>query len=65
VVVVFGLGPAGQTLGRVIRPVLKFLTDARVRNFMYVNDGWIVAAIKRKRIEIMRPRFSRLRRQDL
>jgi hypothetical protein len=48
VVVVFGLGPAEQTLGRVMRPVLKFLTDAGIRNLMYVDDGWIVAALKEK-----------------
>jgi hypothetical protein len=48
VVVVFGLGPVGQTLGRVMRPVLKFLTDAGVRNLMYDNKGLIVTALKEK-----------------
>jgi hypothetical protein len=34
VVMVFGLGPAGQVLGRVMRPILRFLTNAGVRNII-------------------------------
>jgi hypothetical protein len=46
VVVVFGLGPAGQALGRVMRPVLSFLSKMGIRNLMYVDDGFVVAATK-------------------
>jgi hypothetical protein len=43
VVLVFGLGPAGQALGRVIRPILSFLCLAAVRRTMYVDDGRTLA----------------------
>jgi hypothetical protein len=46
VVVVFGLAPAGQLLGRVMRPILKALADRGVRNTMYVDDGRTVAGSK-------------------
>jgi hypothetical protein len=46
VVVVFGLGPAGQALGRVMRPVLSFLSKMGIRNLMYVDYGFVVAATK-------------------
>jgi hypothetical protein len=48
VVVVFGLGPAGQALSRVIRPILIYLNVNRVRGNMYVDDGRTVARSKRK-----------------
>jgi hypothetical protein len=35
VVVVFGLGPAGQALGRVMRPLLAYLALKGIRNMMY------------------------------
>jgi hypothetical protein len=35
VVVVFGLGPAGQALGRVMRPILRYLADHGVRNMTW------------------------------
>jgi hypothetical protein len=44
VVVVFGLGPAGQGLGRVMRPLLAYLSLRGIRNMMYVNDGRTSAA---------------------
>jgi tRNA(Phe) wybutosine-synthesizing methylase Tyw3 len=44
VVVVFGLGPAGQLLGRMMRPILRKLSEMGIRNVMYVNDGWVVAS---------------------
>jgi hypothetical protein len=46
VLVVFGLGPAGQALGRVMRPILVYLMLAGVRNIMYVDDGRTAAASK-------------------
>jgi hypothetical protein len=48
VVVVFGLGPAGQALSRVIRPILIFLYINGVRGTMYVDDGRTVARSKAK-----------------
>jgi hypothetical protein len=48
VVVVFGLGPAGQALGRVMRPILRYLADHGVRNMVYVDDGHVVASSKLK-----------------
>jgi hypothetical protein len=48
VVVVFGLGPAGQLLGRVMRPILRKLADLGIRNLMYVDDGWVIASSKGK-----------------
>jgi hypothetical protein len=39
VVVVFGLGPAGQALGSVMRPILIYLPKCGIRNMMYVDDG--------------------------
>jgi hypothetical protein len=39
VVVVFGLGPAGQALGRVMRPIMVYLAKCGIRNMMYVDDG--------------------------
>jgi hypothetical protein len=46
VVVVFSLGPAGQALVRVMRPVLSFLSKIGIQNLMYVDDGFVVAATK-------------------
>jgi hypothetical protein len=43
VVVVFGLGPAGQALGRVMRPILIYLAKCGIRNMMYVADGRVGA----------------------
>jgi hypothetical protein len=48
VVVVFGLGPAGQALSRVMRPILRYLADHGVRNMVYVDDGHVVASTKLK-----------------
>jgi hypothetical protein len=48
VVVVFGLGPAGQLLGRMMRPILRFLTLNGVRSMVYVDDGRVGAATKAK-----------------
>jgi hypothetical protein len=48
VVVVFGLGPAGQALSRVIRPILIFLNISGVRGMMYVDDGLTLARSKAK-----------------
>jgi hypothetical protein len=48
VVVVFGLGPAGQLLGRMMRPILRFLTLNGVRSMVYVDDGRVAAATKAK-----------------
>jgi hypothetical protein len=48
VVMVFGLGPAGQVLGRVMRPIPRFLTNAGVRNIVYVDDGRVAASDKSK-----------------
>jgi hypothetical protein len=46
VVVVFGLGPAGQALGRLMRPLLRYLTLQGIRNLVYVDDGHVAAALK-------------------
>jgi hypothetical protein len=43
-VVVFGLGPAGQLLGRVMKPILTYLALIGIRNMMYVDDGRVNAA---------------------
>jgi hypothetical protein len=48
VVVVFGLGPAGQALGRVMKPILTFLALNGIRNIMYVDDGRTAASTKAK-----------------
>jgi hypothetical protein len=48
VVVVFGLGPAGQALGRVMRPLLAYLLLRGIRNMMYVDDGRTLAATKKR-----------------
>jgi hypothetical protein len=48
VVLVFGLGPAGQALGRVKRPVLSFLSLEGVCSTMYVDDGRTLAGSKEK-----------------
>jgi hypothetical protein len=34
----FGLGPAGQALGRLMRPLLQYLTLQGIRNLVYVDD---------------------------
>jgi hypothetical protein len=47
-VVVVGLGPAGHLLGRMMRPILRKLSEMGIRNVMYVNDGWVVASTKDK-----------------
>jgi hypothetical protein len=47
VILVFGLGPAGQVLGRVMRPILRFLSNNGVRNTMYVDDGHVVNGSKK------------------
>jgi hypothetical protein len=46
--IVFGLGQAGQALGRVMRPILKYLEFMGVKNTVYVDDGRNVAASKKK-----------------
>jgi hypothetical protein len=46
VVVVFGLGPAGQALGRVMRPIMIYLAKCGIRNMMYVDDGRVGASTK-------------------
>jgi hypothetical protein len=48
VVVVFGLGPAGQLLGRVMKPLLVYLAFIGIRNIMYVEDGRTSGATKKK-----------------
>jgi hypothetical protein len=48
VVVVFGLGPAGQALSRVMKPILIHLASQGIRNMMYVDDGYIVASSKKR-----------------
>jgi hypothetical protein len=48
VVVVFVLGPAGQLLGWMMRPILRKLSEMGIRNVMYVDDGWGVASTKDK-----------------
>jgi hypothetical protein len=46
--VVFGLGPAGQALGRVMRTIMIYLAKCGIRNMMYVNDGRVRASSKQK-----------------
>jgi hypothetical protein len=46
VVVVFGLGPTGQLLGRVMNPILTYLTLIGIRNMMFVGDGRVNASTK-------------------
>lgn len=46
VVVVFGLGPAGQALGRVMQPILIFLTQQGICYMTYVDNGRTAAATK-------------------
>jgi hypothetical protein len=46
--VVFVLGPAGQLLGRMMRPILLFLSLQGIRDTMYVDDGRVVGATKVK-----------------
>jgi hypothetical protein len=48
VVVVFGLGPAGQALGRVMRPIMIYLAKCGIRNMMYVYDGQVGASTKQR-----------------
>jgi hypothetical protein len=48
VVVVFGLGPAGQALGRVMWPLLAYLASKGIRNMMYVDEGRTAASTKAK-----------------
>jgi hypothetical protein len=48
VVVVFGLGPAGQLLGPMMRPILRKMSEMGIRNVMYVDDKWVVASTKEK-----------------
>jgi hypothetical protein len=48
VVVVFGLGPAGQALGRVMRPILTYLYLLGIRIMMYVDDGKTAAGSKQQ-----------------
>jgi hypothetical protein len=48
VVVVFGLGPAGQALGRVMRPILTYLYLVGIRIMMYVDDGRTAAGSKQQ-----------------
>jgi hypothetical protein len=48
VVVVFGLGPAGQLLARVMRPILTYLMLRGIRNTMYIDNGRTVGATKSK-----------------
>jgi hypothetical protein len=46
VVLVFGLKTAGQILGRVLKPVLIFLSEGGVRLLVYIDDGRGSAASK-------------------
>jgi hypothetical protein len=46
--VVFGLGPAGQSLGRVMRPILVYPAKCGIRNMMYVDDGRVGASTKQR-----------------
>jgi hypothetical protein len=48
VVVVFDLGPAGQALGRVMRPIMIYLAKCGIRNMMYVDDGRVGASTKQR-----------------
>jgi hypothetical protein len=48
VVLVFGLGPAGQALGRVMRPIMIYLAKCGIRNMMYVDKGRVGASSKQK-----------------
>jgi hypothetical protein len=54
VVLVFGLAPAGQVLGRVMRPLLRFLTEQGVRSMVYVDDGREAASTKAKANRLLR-----------
>jgi hypothetical protein len=40
--------PDGQLLGRIMRPILRKLSEMGIRNVMYVDDGWVVASSKEK-----------------
>jgi hypothetical protein len=46
IVVVFRLGPAGQALGQVMRPILRTLADLAIRNLVYVDDSIVIASSK-------------------
>jgi hypothetical protein len=46
VVVVFGLGPAGQALGRVVRPILRTLANLGIRNLVYLDNSIVIASSK-------------------
>jgi hypothetical protein len=48
VVLVFGLGPAGQALNRIMRTILSFLSLAGVHSTMYLDDGRTQAGSKEK-----------------
>jgi hypothetical protein len=48
VVVVFGLGPAGQALGRVMQLILIYLAKCGIQNMMYMDDGRVGASSKPK-----------------
>jgi hypothetical protein len=48
VVVVFRLAPAGQLLGRIMRPILVFLSSRGIRLMVYVDDGGNTARDKVK-----------------
>jgi hypothetical protein len=48
VVVIFGLGPAGQALGRVIRPIMVYLAKCGIRNMMYVDDDRVGTSSKQR-----------------
>jgi hypothetical protein len=50
VVVVFGLAPAGQLLGRIMRPILVFLSSRGVRLMVYVSS-------KAVPLDILRPTY--------
>jgi hypothetical protein len=45
---VFGLGPAGQALGRVTGPLLAYLASKGIRNMIYVDDGRTAVSTKAK-----------------
>jgi hypothetical protein len=46
VVLVFGLSPAGQVLGRILKPLLSFLAQEGVRLLVYIDDGRGAASTK-------------------
>jgi hypothetical protein len=48
VVVVFGLGPAGQLLGWLMKPILTYLAFIGIHNMMYVNNRRVNAATKER-----------------